>query len=127
MVLTSWESVRSKEDSKAPEFNSLSYHGKIKGQDGLPANITREDGTSGEEWSVKIFSTQRVDDRWLRRAFGKVGWVHRKEVSMLMQITIRLESEIETDCCVVISGMLTQSFHPQTCSRPSNWRRACTT
>ena len=72
------------EGARAPEFNSLSYHGKILQRDGTPANITRRgaDGSeeSGEEWSVKIFSKQKIEDRWLRRVFGEVGWVHRKEV-----------------------------------------------
>lgn len=84
MVLTTWEGVREGEGARAPEFNSLSYHGKILQRDGTPANITRRgaDGSeeSGEEWSVKIFSTQKIEDRWLRRVFGEVGWVHRKEV-----------------------------------------------
>ena len=54
----------------APEFNSLTYHGKTAGHNGRP-----------DEYLVKIFSSEAVDDGWLRSAFGKVGWVHRKEVS----------------------------------------------
>ncbi|GJE94006.1 FAD/NAD(P)-binding domain-containing protein [Phanerochaete sordida] len=75
-VLTTWEAVRADPDAPAPDFNSLSYHGKILTRDGVPANSS-DDG--GEEWSVKIFSTQRLEDSWLRRAFGKIGWVYRKE------------------------------------------------
>lgn len=35
-----------------------------------------------EEWSVKIFSKQRISDEWLSTVFDHVGWVHRKEVSV---------------------------------------------
>lgn len=77
-VLTTYEGVRQGGESVEPEFNSMTYHGKIKTRDGVPAN-TSADG--GEEWSVKIFSTKKLEDRWLRRAFGKIGWVYRKEVS----------------------------------------------
>ncbi|EKM53071.1 uncharacterized protein PHACADRAFT_259228 [Phanerochaete carnosa HHB-10118-sp] len=75
-ILTTSEAVRQNPDAPPPEFNSISYHGKILTLDGLPAN-TSTDG--GEEWSVKIFSKQRLEDSWLRRAFGKIGWVYRKE------------------------------------------------
>ena len=54
----------------APEFNSLSYHGKVAGHEGRPA-----------EHLVKIFSSKKLDDLWLRKVFGKLGWVLRKEVS----------------------------------------------
>jgi len=49
-----------------PEFNSLTYHGRIgKG-----------------EWAVKIFSDHRITDEWLDNMFqGQVKWVTRKEVS----------------------------------------------
>jgi prenylcysteine oxidase / farnesylcysteine lyase len=69
MVLTTYNGVR--EGGKEPEFNSLSYHGYVtKGVDGVP-----------DEWSVKIFSKERISDEWLDKIFmGKVGWVHRKEV-----------------------------------------------
>jgi prenylcysteine oxidase / farnesylcysteine lyase len=86
MVLTTWERARSSDDDK-PEFNSLSYHGHIRSSDNSPANLTalglgdpagRDE--SGEEWSVKIFSDHPIEDRWLRRAFGRIGWVYRKEV-----------------------------------------------
>jgi len=68
MVLTSYEGVR--QGGKEPEFNSLSYHGHATtATDGVP-----------EQWSVKIFSKERVSDEWLDKIFmGKVGWVHRKE------------------------------------------------
>ncbi|KAF7320038.1 Prenylcysteine lyase [Mycena kentingensis (nom. inval.)] len=47
-----------------PEFNSLSYHGKI----------------SEDEWVVKIFSKGRIEDERLSQLFeGQVGWIHRKE------------------------------------------------
>ncbi|KAF7306595.1 Prenylcysteine lyase [Mycena indigotica] len=62
MLLTTYEGARN--GGKTPEFNSLSYHGKI----------------SDEEWVVKIFSKQRITDDWLNTMFnGQVGWVHRKE------------------------------------------------
>jgi prenylcysteine oxidase/farnesylcysteine lyase len=63
MMLTTYEGVR--KDGKAPEFNSLSYHG-----------LVRED-----EWAVKIFSRKYISDEWLSEVFnGQVGWVFRKEV-----------------------------------------------
>lgn len=54
----------------APEFNSLTYHGKISGHNGRP-----------DEYLVKIFSAKKIEDTWLQNMFGKVGWVFRKEVS----------------------------------------------
>jgi prenylcysteine oxidase/farnesylcysteine lyase len=68
MVLTTYEGVRN--GGKEPEFNSLSYHGYItKGVDGVP-----------DQWSVKIFSKERISDEWLDKMFmGQVGWVYRKE------------------------------------------------
>ena len=78
MVLTTWDGARVREGEHAPEFNSLSYHGKIKTRDGLPANSSAD---GQEEWTVKIFSKQRVEDRWLRRVFAQVGWTLRKEAS----------------------------------------------
>jgi len=63
-VLTTYEGVR--KGGKVPEFNSLTYHGKV--------------APSREEYVVKIFSQKRVEDEWLNRVFGsKVGWVYRKE------------------------------------------------
>lgn len=59
-----------------PEFNSLSYHGHVR--------KTNETGhwSDQEEWNVKIFSKHRISDEWLSKAFGHVGWVYRKEVSI---------------------------------------------
>ena len=74
-----FRSARERNGTHAPEFNSLSFHGKITKRDGTPANTSTE---GGEEWSVKIFSTERVEDRWLRRVFGQVGWVYRTEVRL---------------------------------------------
>ena len=70
MVLTTYNGVR--KGGKEPEFNSLSYHGyAAKSVDGVP-----------DEWSVKIFSKERISDEWLDKIFmGNVGWVYRKEVS----------------------------------------------
>ncbi|KAI0084957.1 FAD/NAD(P)-binding domain-containing protein [Irpex rosettiformis] len=85
MVLTTWERARATEGQEAPEFNSLSYHGKIQAKDS-EKNLTKLDvgdskgrNEQGEEWSVKIFSDHLLEDGWLRKAFGRIGWVHRKE------------------------------------------------
>ncbi|TFK30726.1 hypothetical protein FA15DRAFT_690376 [Coprinopsis marcescibilis] len=63
VILTSRANAR--RGGKAPDFNSLTYHGPIR------------DG----EWSVKIFSEEEITDEWLSEVFGagKVGWVHRKQ------------------------------------------------
>ncbi|KAF5359929.1 hypothetical protein D9758_014001 [Tetrapyrgos nigripes] len=62
MLLTTWEGVR--RGGKAPEFNSVSYHGKI----------------NENEWVVKISSMEPVSDEWLEKVFdGQVTWVYRKE------------------------------------------------
>lgn len=64
MLLTTFEGARN--GGKEPDFNSMSYHGLI----------------SEGEWVVKIFSKERISDQWLSNIFdGKIGWVHRKEVS----------------------------------------------
>lgn len=64
MMLTTNQGVR--EGGKEPEFNSISYHGKV--QEG--------------EWAVKIFSKEEISDEWLDKMFnGTVTWVHRKLVS----------------------------------------------
>ena len=53
-----------------PEFNSMTYHGKV--------------APDREEWVVKIFSNETISDEWLHKVFsGKVGWVLRKEVRVL--------------------------------------------
>ena len=79
-VLTTWEGARSG-GASAPDFNSLTYHGLLKYQNGTVANTTAD---GQPEWSVKIFSEQKLEDGWLRRAFGKIGWVHRKEVCSIL-------------------------------------------
>ncbi|KAK0506014.1 Prenylcysteine lyase-domain-containing protein [Armillaria luteobubalina] len=62
MLLTTYDGARN--GGKEPEFNSISYHGKI----------------SDDEWVVKVFSQERKSDEWLRKVFrGQIGWVHRKE------------------------------------------------
>ncbi|KAF9270773.1 hypothetical protein L218DRAFT_889560 [Marasmius fiardii PR-910] len=62
MLLTTYQGAR--QGGKAPEFNSLSYHEKIK----------------EDEWTVKIFSEEKVSDEWLNNVFNNsVGWVYRKE------------------------------------------------
>jgi len=66
MLLTTWDGAR--QGSKAPEFNSISYHGKI----------------NENEWVVKIFSMEAVSDEWLNKIFdGQITWVYRKEVGLL--------------------------------------------
>ncbi|KAF8656393.1 hypothetical protein AX16_002578 [Volvariella volvacea WC 439] len=62
MLLTTYQGVR--QGGVEPEFNSLSYHGKIR----------------ENEWAVKIFSKQRMEDKWLQSMFNNnVGWIYRKE------------------------------------------------
>ncbi|KAH9942685.1 FAD/NAD(P)-binding domain-containing protein [Amylocystis lapponica] len=70
-VLTTWERVRAG-GAPAPEFNSLTYHGRVARADGA-------ERAGADEWTVKIFSKERVSDEWLAGMFGTVGWVHRKE------------------------------------------------
>lgn len=73
-IWTTWEGVR--HNGKAPEFNSLSYHGPV--------------AEGREEWVVKIFSDHWIEDDWLQNVFaGQVGWVHRKEVSGLCSSSLR--------------------------------------
>ena len=74
-VLTTYDGVRQR-GTPEPEFNSLSYHGKVLTKGG-EARVNAE---GAEEWVVKIFSKQRLEDEWLGGMFnGKVGWVLRKE------------------------------------------------
>ncbi|KAI0699779.1 FAD/NAD(P)-binding domain-containing protein [Cerioporus squamosus] len=74
-VLTTYDGVRLRGRSE-PEFNSLTYHGHVLTKDG--AKWVNAEGA--EEWVVKIFSKQRLEDQWLREMFdGQVGWVLRKE------------------------------------------------
>lgn len=87
MVLTTSEGVRRGGDGAAPpEFHSMSYHGLVKYRNGTVANCS---AGGAPEWSVKIFSVQRLEDRWLRRAFGKLGWVYRKEVRLVTSLLIK--------------------------------------
>lgn len=73
MILTTWDAVRHYGDAVAkPEFNSINYLNKVKDLE----------THGGDEWAVKIFSSERVSDEWLGKLFGgqdKVGWVYRKE------------------------------------------------
>lgn len=65
MILTTFEGPR--KGGKEPEFNSLTYHGRVS--------------PGSAEWVVKIFSKSRITDEWLNRVFdGQVGWIYRKEV-----------------------------------------------
>ncbi|KAF5384742.1 hypothetical protein D9757_006250 [Collybiopsis confluens] len=62
MLLTTYQGAR--QGRKAPEFNSISYHGKL----------------NEDEWIVKIFSETPVEDKWLQSMFnGSVTWVHKAE------------------------------------------------
>jgi prenylcysteine oxidase/farnesylcysteine lyase len=74
-ILSTHEGVRS--GGVEPEFNSISYHGKV----GKFEQGTAGDAITDPEWSVKIFSKERVSDEWLETVFGNVGWVYRKLVS----------------------------------------------
>lgn len=88
MVLTTWERERTGAGPERPEFNSASYHGRILNKgDRSVANLTdlgvgspQGRDEAGEEWVVKIFSDHPVEDSFLRKVFGRVGWVVRKEV-----------------------------------------------
>ncbi|KAN0138475.1 Prenylcysteine lyase domain containing protein [Lactarius tabidus] len=72
-ILTSLDGVR--HGGKAPEFNSLTYHGQAK----IAGNETHDAQGTGE-WSVKIFSMEPISDDWLAKVFQEqVGWVFRKE------------------------------------------------
>lgn len=74
-LLTTYEGVRVRGGAE-PEFNSLTYHGPVRGQDGE----ARVNVFGDKEWVVKIFSKARLSDEWLETLFeGKVGWVLRKE------------------------------------------------
>lgn len=82
-VATTWDAVRHAKGNgdetgkltPKPEFNSLNYLDQIR-------NV-EEHGI--DEWTVKIFSEQRISDEWLAKVFGEgqVGWVYRKEVRFL--------------------------------------------
>ncbi|KAG2070713.1 FAD/NAD(P)-binding domain-containing protein [Suillus decipiens] len=70
-ILTTYEGARA--GGVKPEFNSLSYHGNVRKVDGAAG-----DAVTDPEWTVKIFSEDRVTDEWLETVFGNVGWVYRK-------------------------------------------------
>lgn len=70
-ILTSYEGFRN--GGSEPEFNSVSVHGKVRRKDGV--------AVEKEEFLVKIFSKERVEDEQLTNLFGEVGWVYRKLVS----------------------------------------------
>jgi prenylcysteine oxidase/farnesylcysteine lyase len=73
-ILTSLDGFR--RGGKAPEFNSLSYHGQAK-----LAGDESHDKRETDEWVVKIFSMEPISDEWLATMFqNQVGWVLRKEV-----------------------------------------------
>ncbi|KAJ3489421.1 hypothetical protein NLI96_g2134 [Meripilus lineatus] len=67
-ILTSYEGFRN--GGSEPEFNSVSVHGKVRRKDGV--------AVEKEEFLVKIFSKERVEDEQLTNLFGEVGWVYRK-------------------------------------------------
>ncbi|KAI0273059.1 FAD/NAD-P-binding domain-containing protein [Russula aff. rugulosa BPL654] len=72
-IMTSLNGLR--HGGKAPEFNSLTYHGQAK----FAKNETHDRRGTGE-WVAKIFSMERISDEWLAAMFqDEVGWVHRKE------------------------------------------------
>lgn len=74
-LLTTYEGVRQRGTAE-PEFNSLTYHGPVRGKDGE----ARVNAFGDKEWVVKIFSKARLEDAWLEQMFeGNVGWVLRKE------------------------------------------------
>ncbi|KZT02930.1 uncharacterized protein LAESUDRAFT_762360 [Laetiporus sulphureus 93-53] len=68
-LLTTANAVREGTGAE-PEFNSLTYRGKVRAADGGPWA-----GEAGEEWVVKIFSKKRLTDEWLENTFGKFGWI----------------------------------------------------
>ena len=113
-VLTTHNRVR-EGLGEEPEFNSMTYHGKIKKADGSPAEH--------DEWVVKIFSKRKIEDAWLENMFGagNVGWVLRKEVSRVLASIEDMHSR-----CIA-SGTRTPCFLRQHRSHLSSLRRGCTT
>jgi len=72
-IMTTLDGLR--RGGKAPEFNSLTYHGPVK----FAKNETHDRRGTGE-WVAKIFSMERISDEWLAAMFqNEVGWVLRKE------------------------------------------------
>ncbi|KAG2160140.1 FAD/NAD(P)-binding domain-containing protein [Suillus bovinus] len=70
-ILSTYEGARA--GGVEPEFNSISYHGKVRRVDGAAG-----DAVANPESTVKIFSEERVSDEWLETVFGDVSWVYRK-------------------------------------------------
>ncbi|KAG2753348.1 FAD/NAD(P)-binding domain-containing protein [Suillus brevipes Sb2] len=70
-ILSTYESARA--GGVEPEFNSISYHGKVRKLDGAAG-----DAVTDPESTVKIFSEERITDEWLETVFGNVSWVYRK-------------------------------------------------
>lgn len=101
---------------EGPEFNSMTYHGKVKRADGTPSER--------EEWSVKIFSKQKIENAWLENMFGagNVGWVLRKEVSFLSFVRA-----VCIKCVPPNSGMPTLYFPQRPPSHLSSSPKGCTT
>lgn len=91
-ILTTSEGVQS--GGMEPDFNSLSYHGRVR-----KTNETG-DWNEQEEWNVKIFSKQRISDEWLAEAFDHVGWVYRKEVSVHVLSACVPHSDVASVGCV---------------------------
>lgn len=86
-ILTTYEAVRDGESREEPEFNSLSYHGRI--------------APEKDEWVVKIFSKTKPSRQYLDEVFNnRVGWVYYKEV---MYLQLGKENEL-----TFLSGTHTQ-------------------
>lgn len=77
-----------------PDFNSLTYLNRIKGQDGGP-----------DEYLAKIFSMQPIDTSWLRKVFGRYSWVHKKEVNHLFTL---VKKDLISLLNIIFSGFHTQ-------------------
>lgn len=109
-ILTTYEGARN--GGPIPEFNSLTYHGKVS--------------PDRDEYVVKIFSSETITDEWLNKVFGgKVGWVHRKLVRtfyLLLSIF-----DMFADLFLLNSGKHIPSFLLPTPSRLSFWLPDCTT
>ena len=91
LVLTTAQGIRA--GGTPPEFNSLTYHGKV--------------ADDRDEWNVKIFSMQSLSDEWLQDVFGHVGWVLRKEVRLLSSGECVLLTDDD------YSGTRIRVYHPQ--------------
>ena len=82
VVLTTYEGARA--GGVEPEFNSISYHGQID---------RPESEDQQPEYRVKIFSKERISDEWLKKMFGNVGWVYRKEVCLIRSVVFHVMTE----------------------------------